>query len=160
MVNESQLEELQMKPPCVYFYVHVIFMRNRELNLEPKPKLLRRILSLFFGHCRCYCCGGGSGSGKTVAAANPKATVWRYQLQSYFTVAVHTTYRTRRRNFSNEWVWKNTILRSGDAILWTCDKYLILQANREKFATWSHPPAVAAAAAAIYCCRNARAAAA
>ena len=51
-----------------------------------------------------------------------------------------TTYKTRRRNFSNEWVWKNTILRSGDAILWTCDKYLILQANREKFATWSHPP--------------------
>ena len=52
-----------------------------------------------------------------------------------------STYKTRRRNFSNEWVWKNTILRSGDAILWTCDKYLILQANREKFATWSHPPA-------------------
>ena len=52
-----------------------------------------------------------------------------------------TLYKTRRRNFSNEWVWKNTILRSGDAILWTCDKYLILQANREKFATWSHPPA-------------------
>ena len=51
-----------------------------------------------------------------------------------------TLYKTRRRNFSNEWVWKNTILRSGDAILWTCDKYLILQANREKFATWSHPP--------------------
>ena len=78
--------------------------------------------------------------GKTEAAANPKATVWRYQLQSYFTVAVLHTGQ-EGETFQMNGSEKNTILRSGDAILWTCDKYLILQANREKFATWSHPPA-------------------